>query len=356
MTISEVMRQTVKNYIDENGIGTIVTKQELFSRANEIMTIKYESFLPADYCYNRTNNGIIYTNQIHLLEIVDDGNYKVLGENYPYNGGVFINGDVKGYWTDGIFSEDIPDFYYRLSDLSESLSRMLKNATVQTENRDVIVMADDKELCRISVMDETYKISTNVSEWKERTTYLCTEANGITEYYVDRIDECIGEIKRLVKCYVSMNTVTRSSELSKIITADVFKRAYAKFIEQADKNAVSGKGEGGKTPYGFTAKPTCDNANVGIHFGQGGASKTPYMNWWVVSIYYVVKEKLIILGIEEDRYPHIKEMHPIGRIQIGNKKTMVAVFYKSTKDNIDYDKLHRTFIKVSEEVMRLGLK
>jgi hypothetical protein len=47
-------------------------------------------------------------------------------------------------------------------------------------------------------MDETYKISTGVSAWKDKTSYLCGEEDGKVVYYVETIDECLGEMKRLV--------------------------------------------------------------------------------------------------------------------------------------------------------------
>ena len=81
------------------------------------------------------------------------------------------------------------------------------------------------------------------------------------------------------------------------------------------------------------------------------------MNWWVVSIYYIIDSGNIVVGIEEDRYPHLKEMNnkPLRYEQIGNKKTNVAVFYAAAKDNVNYGVLYESFITVCEEVMQLGL-
>ena len=41
------------------------------------------------------------------------------------------------------------------------------------------------------------------------------------------------------------NNTEHTSELSQVVTATAFKNAYAAFIGQADKNALSGKAEGG---------------------------------------------------------------------------------------------------------------
>lgn len=64
------------------------------------------------------------------------------------------------------------------------------------------------------------------------------------------------------------------------------------------------------------------------------------------------------MGIEEDRYPHLKEIKikPLRYSRIGNKKIDTAVFYSTTKESIDYGELHENFINVCEEVMRLRLK
>ena len=149
-----------------------------------------------------------------------------------------------------------------------------------------------------------------------------------------------------------------TSELNKIFDLSAFEKSFSAFIKQADANAVSGKGVGGQTPFGFSEKPKCDGADVSTHFGQGGASKTPYMNWWVVSIYYCPENGNIDLGIEENRYSHLKEMQvkPVRYIKPGNKKVNVAVFYSTNISGLDYSKLYECFLNVCEEVMRLGLR
>ena len=153
------------------------------------------------------------------------------------------------------------------------------------------------------------------------------------------------------------NKAEHTSELSQVVTATAFEKAYAAFIDQADKNASSGKAQGSKTPYGFSEKPECDGAHFKSQYGQGTPSAAPYMNWFVVSIYYLPNSGDIIMGIEEDRYSHLKEMSikPLRYAQIGNKKVSTAVFYSTNKSSVDYGELHEKFISVCEEVMRLGL-
>ncbi len=148
------------------------------------------------------------------------------------------------------------------------------------------------------------------------------------------------------------------SELSRIFDRKAFEIAFDDFMKKADENAESGKGRGGQIPYGFSKKPICDGAAVCTHFGQGGASKTPYLNWWVVSVYYIPDSGEIIVGIEADRYPHldVMQIEPEEYSWIGNKKVDIAEFYRTHKSILYYDDLYECFLCVCEEVMRLGLR
>ena len=149
-------------------------------------------------------------------------------------------------------------------------------------------------------------------------------------------------------------SISYDSELRQLVTAELFEKSYSQFIKQADCNAISKKSEGPRIPYGFTIKKI-DGGNWSQHFGQGAASKTLYINWHVVSVYYMPENGNIIIGIEVDRYPFINKMKPIRTAQIGNKKVDIAVFYETTKAKLDYGELYEKFLETSEEVMRLGL-
>jgi hypothetical protein len=146
--------------------------------------------------------------------------------------------------------------------------------------------------------------------------------------------------------------------LSKVVTLEKFELAYSKFIAQAELNAKTQKSEGSKTPYGFNFAPKqnyiCGGA-FSQHFGQGAASKTPYISWHVVSIYYVPEHQKVVLGIEESRYSHLKEMQPIKTETIGKKDRYIAVFYECPKGAIDYAELYNQFIGVATQVIELGL-
>lgn len=155
--------------------------------------------------------------------------------------------------------------------------------------------------------------------------------------------------------YVSEST--HASELSKIVSQQVFEQAYEKFMEQAEKNVLSKKSHGSRTPYGFSAVPECDGAGFLQHFGQGAPSATPYMNWWVVSVYYLVDSGDIVLGIEEGRYPYLNDMQmkPTRFERVGKRKNRIAVYYSTKKEDLGYEILYEKFISICEEVMRLGV-
>ena len=57
------------------------------------------SVIPSDYCYNLTNRGIPF--KTHLFESLGSGNYKCLGENFPYEGEIYWKNEKVGYWYKG---------------------------------------------------------------------------------------------------------------------------------------------------------------------------------------------------------------------------------------------------------------
>ncbi len=374
MSDAEIFASRINEYVKQFGTESIKDVDGVLAAAN--MTDKKGNILPTDYCYNRYNNGLGDFSGPHLFEYTDDKNFRILGENYPYTGNVMHKPKgapeyVWAHWVNGKLTkgepEDLPEsILLRRNDLKESLEVALKSipVTVSAKQRNVMVNFQDLLICGVAVEDETYKIFNASSEWADKTTYLCEEGDdGKWFYYLETIDECIGECQRLVmfeaqKGNKTQNAGSHTSELSRVFDRDTFERTYRSFLEQADANVVSGSGNGGQTPKGFDKKPNCDGADVSTHFGMGNASKTPYLNWWVVSIYYLPDSGNVVMGIEEDRYPHLKEMkiEPLRYTRIGNKKVDTAVFYSSSKSNLNYSELHEKFLCVCEEVMRLGLK
>ena len=84
MTISEKIVESVNNSVRSCGTMTAMSRRELFLLVSETYDINYNSFLPQDYCYNRTNMGIKFTEHAHVLEYIDADCYRLLGANYPY--------------------------------------------------------------------------------------------------------------------------------------------------------------------------------------------------------------------------------------------------------------------------------
>lgn len=252
--------------------------------------------------------------------------------------------------------------------LEVGLSKALAGIPVKVKGEDnsVHIMFQDLLICGVTIGEETYKIYDISPEWANITKYRCEVDNDGTQfYYLDTGDECIAECQRLVIFEAQKGNRQlgsrrqHNSELSRILDLKRFEEVFKDFLKHADENAVSGRGRGGHIPYGFSKKPMCDGGDLSTHYGQGGASKSPYLNWWVVSIYYLPVSGNIVVGIEADRkYPYLKSMtiKPIRYSIIGNRSEDTAIFYSTTKSDIDYEKLYEAFLNVCEEVMRLGLQ
>lgn len=133
-----------------------------------------------------------------------------------------------------------------------------------------------------------------------------------------------------------------------------FKEALDKFLKQADENKISTKSNGKK----IIEIPECD---LRTHYGQGSASQAPYLNWAVVSIYYITAENKIILGIPkkflDDPTHHLSQMQisKIGNKLLGANAAdkYIAVYYETSRELLDYDELYDKFLSICEEVHRV---
>lgn len=82
---------------------------EMFQAAAKARGENYSSgsIIPSDYCYNRSNAGIIFDSTPHLFELGDDETYEYLGLDYDYKGRIInISGETKetrevGQWVNG---------------------------------------------------------------------------------------------------------------------------------------------------------------------------------------------------------------------------------------------------------------
>lgn len=102
--------------------GKILTTRHI----KDTVWMKYKtnrsSVIPSDYCYNRINEGIRF-NQ-HLFVMLNRGEYKFIGEQYPYSGLILFKPKgtseerVVGEWKHGDYYvweriANIPDEKYR---------------------------------------------------------------------------------------------------------------------------------------------------------------------------------------------------------------------------------------------------
>ena len=210
MTIEEKVIEVINDYVSSNGTASMMTPDQLYSLVTATYPMNRNSFLPADYCYNRTNEGIDFEKHSHLFERTDDGNYLVLGEDYSYTGPVYYRrrgekeDSIRGVWTNGLYEEGaavVDTTTLRLNDLFDGIKNSFKliPVTVSVEKNVVSVVFQEMLVCGISVEEEVYKIFNATSDWAQKTSYHCDEANdGTWFYYLETIDECIGEVKRLV--------------------------------------------------------------------------------------------------------------------------------------------------------------
>ena len=147
------------------------------------------------------------------------------------------------------------------------------------------------------------------------------------------------------------NVENEFNRLKEELTVESFTKAYTAFIDQAEKNLVTKKANGKRIPEGLS-NTFYQGANISQHFGQGAASKTPYLNWGEVSIYYLIDTKDIVIGVELDKYPELEVLAvPIGYRKIGARKKEMPIFYSSTKETINLVELYDKFLDMIRSIM-----
>lgn len=102
MTAYEQIREVMQG---KNGM--VVTSAFIKNEVNKRFRVDIDSVIPSDFCYNRTNNGIRFSEDNRLFEYLGKGAYKYLGEKYPYSGKVYHkpqrskSENVVGSWVNG---------------------------------------------------------------------------------------------------------------------------------------------------------------------------------------------------------------------------------------------------------------
>lgn len=100
MTIDQKMILAVQNLIAGQGLGCVVSRADLLHLLHEKYQVAAGSVIPSDYCYNRINDGIALKKPT-LFEFLGGGQYRCLGEGYPYNGKIYHKDQVVGECKNG---------------------------------------------------------------------------------------------------------------------------------------------------------------------------------------------------------------------------------------------------------------
>ena len=93
-------------YLLRNKIEMIVSSAEVKDKLFAKFVTKPDSIILSDYCYNRINNGIPFNK--HIFKYINRGEYKYLGEDYPYTGFIYHRPKgqkediIVGEWNNGI--------------------------------------------------------------------------------------------------------------------------------------------------------------------------------------------------------------------------------------------------------------
>ena len=101
MTVDQKMVAAVQYIVNTYGIGYVATRAELMVLMQKQYKVASGSIIPSDYCYNRINDGIALSKPT-LFEYVDRGQYRCLGERYPYNGDIYHKDQIVGSCKDGV--------------------------------------------------------------------------------------------------------------------------------------------------------------------------------------------------------------------------------------------------------------
>jgi len=105
LTIPEQIELVVGDIITQNGIGYIVSTQEIETELIRRYGTNRNSILPFDYCYNRLSSNRPRKGPL-FFEYLGRTQYRVLGKDYPYNGDVLAHPqggteNIVGYCING---------------------------------------------------------------------------------------------------------------------------------------------------------------------------------------------------------------------------------------------------------------
>lgn len=217
----ERTRNLVNAYVKEHGRNKEMTRTEFINWVHETyenISVEKNNLYPTDISFNLYNNGLANFPgpNLCLVYIPERNTFRLVGSDYKYTGEViqYNRGRSQhwtvGYWKDGVFTR-IKDgvsekpiaesIRCRRDDLIDGLKQKLKEMPVfvSAESNKAVIKLQETQICGVSVEDETYRLFNASADWADKTSYLCEEADdGTLFYYLETIDECIGECYRLV--------------------------------------------------------------------------------------------------------------------------------------------------------------
>ena len=223
-------REMVDEYVKVNGTDTEMDRNEFICWVHEKyenISVQKNNMYPTDISYNLYNAGLkdFPGPNLCLVYIEERDTFRLVGTGYKYTGPIWqykgrSNETIVGMWSDGVCdmsftaAEDLQlseNILNRRNNLYDGIKAVLKAipVSVGVDKSTVIVSFQDLLICGINVEDESYKIYNVTADWANQTSYLCEEAkDGTWYYYLDTLDECIGESQRLVmfeakKAYVT---------------------------------------------------------------------------------------------------------------------------------------------------------
>lgn len=232
----ERVKNLVNKYVQEHGTNEEMTRGDFLAWVHETyenISAEKNNLYPTDISYNLYNAGLkdFPGQNLCLIYVEERGTFRLVGTDYKYTGPIYqykrkSNEKVVGQWINGVckmgevLNEEMKlpeNVLLRRSDLATGIKFSLRKmpVSVNEKGRNVIVEVQGLIISGVSVEDEGYKIFNASYEWANNTTYLCEKAeDGSWFYYLETIDECIGEIQRIVMFESQRGKITsNSSEL-----------------------------------------------------------------------------------------------------------------------------------------------
>ena len=141
----------------EDKEGMILTTSDIKELVHDKFGRKKGSIMPSDYCYNRLNAAIAisFDEYKHIFIMIGFGEYKYVGENYPYTGFVYCKPQgereekIVGEWKNGelILGEDIQ------GEPSQVITEDIKPISVLSQSQIQTLYEEYMEILKLEVSE-----------------------------------------------------------------------------------------------------------------------------------------------------------------------------------------------------------